>query len=93
VWFLPLVMFLCRAREPTPLETAVALGAAALTIALALRETLGGAGSVRSDSAARRGRGEGGVTGSVTSVEGVGSVESDPEHAKIVGLVRERPGR
>ncbi len=52
LWFLPLVMFVCPGRgNPTLLETAVALGAAALTIALALRETLGGAGSVRSDSA------------------------------------------
>jgi hypothetical protein len=51
LWFLPLVMFVCPGRgNPTLLETAVALGAAALTIALALRETLGGAEPLRSDS-------------------------------------------
>jgi hypothetical protein len=51
LWFLPLVMFVCPGRgNPTLLETAVALGAAALIIALALRETLGGAGPLRSDA-------------------------------------------
>jgi hypothetical protein len=52
LWFLPLVMFVCPGRgNPTLLETAVALGAAALTIALALRETLSGAEPPRSRSA------------------------------------------
>ena len=51
LWFLPLVMFVCPGRgNPTLLETAVALGAAALIIALALRETLGGTGPLRSDA-------------------------------------------
>ena len=45
LWFLPLVMFVCPGRgNPTLLETAVALGAAALIIALALRERSEGLG-------------------------------------------------
>jgi Glycosyltransferase family 87 len=52
LWFLPLVMFVCPGTgNPTLLETAVALGAAAVTIALALRETFGGAGPLRPHTA------------------------------------------
>jgi hypothetical protein len=51
LWFLPLVMFVCPGRgNPTLFETAVALGATAVIIALALRETLGGGGPLRSDA-------------------------------------------
>ncbi|HEU5263227.1 MAG TPA: glycosyltransferase family 87 protein, partial [Gaiellaceae bacterium] len=51
LWFVPLLMVVSPGRgNPTLLETVVALGAAALTIALALRETLGGARTLQPDS-------------------------------------------